>query len=309
MKRDYKKMEVDSQSDIANLDLDDEEYYLKEVLLAKYARKLLQSRQIKALFDFSLVVDHDLRSWFYREKSRTMVLTDAEFANGSLLSSLHEQFGLPYPRQFEFTEELETVMEISPSEPANDASRTSSSSSLYRSVDQVVSPPTLRKSNLSNTVPRLSPRITKSHGPSRSPYRAAPSPKKMFSSQGTPVASRIDGPRYARARDGQHSRRSSHGLFSSIEYSQPTTEMIKEDLAYILDELLAVNLSEWALLFATMIQAVDVIVALFEDFPESWLPYRHLLSLQLAEGYVQLSDHLKSRFESPRPSNASEEKS
>ena len=39
---------------------------MKEVLLAKYARKLLQSRSIKAALEFAAIVDHDLRSWFFR---------------------------------------------------------------------------------------------------------------------------------------------------------------------------------------------------------------------------------------------------
>jgi len=78
---------------------EDEEFYLKEVLLGKYARKLLSLRKLRAFVQFGAVVDHDLRSWLYRESGRALALDHAEL--GATLAMLHDQFGIPFPRAFE----------------------------------------------------------------------------------------------------------------------------------------------------------------------------------------------------------------
>jgi len=61
----------------------------------------MQERQFRALLDFADIVDHDLRSWFYRERTRAMVLSEEEFSSGALLLALHAQFHLPLPDKLE----------------------------------------------------------------------------------------------------------------------------------------------------------------------------------------------------------------
>ena len=85
-----------------------------------------------------------------------------------------------------------------------------------------------------------------------------------------------------------------------------------------MDELLAVNLVEWGLLLGAMIGAVDTLVELLDDFPDTWPPFKAMLSSQTAylisfhflidifpefvelrPGYVQLLAHLSKMFDAP----------
>lgn len=78
---------------------EDEEFYLKEVLLGKYARKLLSLKKLRAFVQFGAIVDHDLRSWLVREAARSLSLTGTELPGQ--LALLHDQFGVPWPKHFE----------------------------------------------------------------------------------------------------------------------------------------------------------------------------------------------------------------
>ncbi|PRP78824.1 hypothetical protein PROFUN_00997 [Planoprotostelium fungivorum] len=76
---------------------DDQEYYLQELLLARYARKLLYQQKLKQLLHFSRRIGHDLRTWLAREKRRAAVTENQETA----LAMVHIQFNIPYPKHAE----------------------------------------------------------------------------------------------------------------------------------------------------------------------------------------------------------------
>jgi len=75
------------------IDLDDQEFYTQELLLARYARKLLAQQQLRKLLRFSRGVNHELRPWLIRERHRAAMIDDFDTA----LAMLHLQFNLPYP--------------------------------------------------------------------------------------------------------------------------------------------------------------------------------------------------------------------
>jgi len=91
------KIKIDSLAEgeihSIELDLDDQEYYLQELLLARYARKLLAQQQLKKLLRFAKGVSHDLKPWLIRERRRAALIDDFDTA----LAMLHLQFNLPYP--------------------------------------------------------------------------------------------------------------------------------------------------------------------------------------------------------------------
>lgn len=92
----------------------EKEFYLQELLLARYARKLLMQEQMKKLLEFAHTVNHDLLPWLIRERyfishlsltlrRRAAVVDDL----GTALAILHMQFQLPYPDKFLLEETTE----------------------------------------------------------------------------------------------------------------------------------------------------------------------------------------------------------
>lgn len=83
----------ENSGDDGQIDLDDQEFYLQELKLARYARKLLGQQQIRKLLRFAKGVNHDLRPWLIRERRRAAVLEDFDTA----IAMVHLQFSLPFP--------------------------------------------------------------------------------------------------------------------------------------------------------------------------------------------------------------------
>jgi len=86
---------------------DDQEYYLQELLLARYARKLLHQQQLKKLIIFGKKVSHDLRPWLVRERRRAAALEETGLETA--LTIVHLQFHIPYPEAFHDSLTLPTL--------------------------------------------------------------------------------------------------------------------------------------------------------------------------------------------------------
>jgi hypothetical protein len=70
--------------------VEEEYYYLQEVLLSRHARKLLRTRSLKEFVYFGDVVSRPLRMWLYREKNRDASVSKEELP--TLLGTLAHQF-------------------------------------------------------------------------------------------------------------------------------------------------------------------------------------------------------------------------
>lgn len=108
---------------------DDEEFYLQEMLLGRYVKKLLTLKELRTLLQFGKIVNRDLRTWLLRERytressllfspSALLFYTSPRLSSSSHLCILllalrrrsaaveewseslhliHEQFQWPYP--------------------------------------------------------------------------------------------------------------------------------------------------------------------------------------------------------------------
>uniref|UniRef100_A0A6B2KWV2 RIC1 C-terminal alpha solenoid region domain-containing protein n=1 Tax=Arcella intermedia TaxID=1963864 RepID=A0A6B2KWV2_9EUKA len=98
--------ELDAKSD---MNLDDDEYYTQERILAQYSRKLLKTKQIRGIVKFGAIVDRELRGWFQREKTRDAVLLEKDYVDA--IEKIHYQFNIEYPLLF-FSEPKFEKLEI-----------------------------------------------------------------------------------------------------------------------------------------------------------------------------------------------------
>jgi hypothetical protein len=75
-------------------------YYTTELLLGRYARRLLMKQQIGTLLRFSRMVRHDLRPWLRREKTRSARIENIDEMSTAISSTL-KQFEVDIPSQWE----------------------------------------------------------------------------------------------------------------------------------------------------------------------------------------------------------------
>eukprot|EP01114_Cavostelium_apophysatum_P008853 TRINITY_DN2172_c0_g1_i3.p1 TRINITY_DN2172_c0_g1~~TRINITY_DN2172_c0_g1_i3.p1 ORF type:complete len:1105 (-),score=223.56 TRINITY_DN2172_c0_g1_i3:255-3569(-) len=83
----------DLAEDLNDVEPDDQDYYHQELLLARYARKLLLKYDLLKLNEFARRVSRDLKPWLARERRRAAAIEDYEAA----LAKVHLQFQIPYP--------------------------------------------------------------------------------------------------------------------------------------------------------------------------------------------------------------------
>lgn len=102
--------------------------------MAKYARKLLQKKQMRTLIIFGNIVHKELRLWLSREKRRAALVEDLQGA----LDSIHRQFDLPFPEVFPLNAIQADAAEDDSSSSSNNSSprlqRSTSSLGQYSSV-------------------------------------------------------------------------------------------------------------------------------------------------------------------------------
>jgi hypothetical protein len=73
-----------------------EEHFVLDDTLARYAKKLLVSQEMRTLIRFSKITRHRLRNWLSRERKRAAIVEN--YAGG--LDKLHSDFSIPRPTHF-----------------------------------------------------------------------------------------------------------------------------------------------------------------------------------------------------------------
>jgi len=79
-------------------------------------------------------------------------------------------------------------------------------------------------------------------------------------------------------------------VFGSVK--EKSVILARIDLAYLLQEMMAVECLEWTLVIATVLMKTSVVITVLRDHPELWSAYNNMLKVQTCEGYKQLSDFL-----------------
>jgi hypothetical protein len=80
---------------------------MQEILIQKFVRQLLQSKQLKKLFLFAKYLETELKSWLIREKKKAATILPDQFLD--YLASLHLQFAIPFP-SFNTFDSLEDLL-------------------------------------------------------------------------------------------------------------------------------------------------------------------------------------------------------
>ena len=105
--------------------------------MAKYARKLLQKKQMRTLIIFGNIVHKELRLWLSREKRRSALVEDLQGA----LDSIHRQFDLPFPEVFPLNAiQADVAEDESSSSSANSSPRLQRSTSSLGQYSSIMSP-------------------------------------------------------------------------------------------------------------------------------------------------------------------------
>lgn len=251
---------------LSDLSLDDEEYYVQELLLARYARKLLRQRQIRTFVKFGAIADHELRVWLSRERTRDAFLNEKEL--GTALSLLHEQFNLDFPTKLQPDLTSDVPLEL-PEDDAKQSSQQSSQLPIQSQIRISQLSPKKRPSSKGNASVGMSPLRKLSlvgHGVSSASFNAATSSTNSMS----------------------HNEELSGGdVFGSV--MEKSEMLARIDLAYLLQEMMAVECLEWTLVIATVLMRTSVIITVLRDHPELWSAYGSMMNLQTCEGYKQLS--------------------
>lgn len=73
-----------------------QEQFVLDDTLARYARKLLSNQEMRALIRFARITRHSLSDWISRERKRAAIIEDYPAA----LSKIHAQFTIPRPTHF-----------------------------------------------------------------------------------------------------------------------------------------------------------------------------------------------------------------
>jgi hypothetical protein len=255
------------------VDTEDEEFYLQELLLAKYARKLLQKKQMRTLIIYGNIVHKELRLWLSREKRRSALVEDLQGA----LDSIHRQFDLPFPEVFPLNAiQADVTEDESSSSSANSSPRLQRSTSSLGQYSSIMSP---SKFLISSGSSFQGPKID--------------SPIKRFIEI---EANNIDGSLAGIDNQKVLQRRVSVAHIFGTVLKKSVLESIN-DLEYLLQETLIAQCYEWSLVIATVLFNVDIILGILKDVPALLKLYKPALEVQKCYGYRELNKYLLPKIE------------
>jgi len=236
--------------------LDDEDYIMQEVLLSRYARKLLNQHNLRMLLQFSRIVNRELKPWLVRERWRAAQVENYV----SAFSSLHSQFNIGFPQQLPHTS-LFTIPTT-----ALPVLLTTPNPTIITSPS--TTPPPSPPSSRSSSFGKLN------DGPSLSALIASLPPTEG----GRSIRGRInsDEPHF---QIGVSLADSSPGSSprTALERNYDSDSQSKLDLEFLLREMLVASCLDWALLISTILLRPILILDLLKFHPPLQRPYLKFL--------------------------------
>ena len=245
-----------------------QEHFILEDTLSRYARKLLASQDLRTLVRFSKITRHDLYGWLVKERKRAAIIEDFP----ATLSRIHSDFSIPRPTHFP----LEHLYLDSWEHSLEDYSAIyfPNSDFLLKAAEEEEAmhggddDGDEMEGDLDESGHPSSPKS--SHG-SGGPYGTG---SGFFSSHG-------------------------HDLFDEASWNDTSLLTSFRDLEYLLRAMLSADCAGYALILATILFRVPIVLSLLEKHPIFWRVYKPLLMAERqSQGYGELLVYLVSKIPS-----------
>lgn len=238
-----------------------QEQFVLEDTLSRYARKLLTSQDLRSLVRFAKITRHELHHWFAKERKRAAIVEDFP----ATLARIHADFSIPRPTHFP----LEYLHFDNWEHSMQDYSAIyfPNSDFLLRAVEE-----------------------ERAEREERNGDYVASATSSGTSSQNDTSNT---------ASNGTYGTGSgflaSHGydLYDETSWNDSSIVTSFRDLEYLLQAMLAADCAGYALIIATVLFRVPIILGILEKHPIFWRVYKPLLLAERqSQGYGELLVHL-----------------
>lgn len=268
--QDDAQMRKDVESHTTGGFSEQQEQFILDDTLGRYARKLLASQDLRSLVRFAKITRHDLQSWLAKERKRAAIIEDFP----ATLARLHSDFAIPRPTHFpiehlhldnwEHSLEDYSAIYYPNSDFLLKAAEEEEAMNGGWEADEV-------RSNGSGSGGSMSGGGSNSGG-------GFPPPLTYGTGSGFLAGH-------------------AHDLYDEASWNDTSVLTSFRDLEHLLRAMIASDCAGYALLLATVLFRVPIILSVLEKHPIFWRVYKPLLLAERqSQGYGELLVYLLSKI-------------